>query len=234
MFKHLTASIFVLLSSAAVFAQTSEPCTLKLSQAPALQGVKLGMSAARVGEILGGPIATQMVRTDAIFLRSGNDYVRSYSYPSDQSQLEEWNRNKRTLILGNAVSSGPNPRPQSISPNVDYMTLEFFQDSLESMTFRYPFSNMPWDGLPEFIQNISAKNRLPLSAWEYSTQPNVRSRASLNCGGFQLIVDGAPDGVYFVVDLKDTKARDDLTKVAKQKWLEQKAAEAKLKKEFVL
>ncbi|MEP7075195.1 MAG: hypothetical protein ABI878_05235 [Acidobacteriota bacterium] len=235
MFRLITLTVFIILSALPVFAQATEPCNLKLPQAPALQRLKLGISFSKAGEILGGPLITSPVTTQAVFFKSGNDYVEPDGSPVTDEQRSEISTNQRRLLLGNVISAGPNPRPAWMRKNLDYMSFEFFQDSLESMTVRYRFETPIWNGLPEFIKNISEKDNLPLTAWQYApTRPNAWPQASLNCSGFQMVVTGSPDTAYYQVDLKDTKARDELTKVTKQKWLEQKATEAKLKKDFAL
>ncbi len=80
------------------------------------------------------------------------------------------------------------------------------------------------------------KNDLPVHAWKYSAPGPIR-KATLDCDRFGMVIDNffGPDrGTDYRILLTDEKTSQDLEKLTKQKWIEQKSAETKKKAEFKL
>lgn len=239
MFKSITLTIFVILMTTPVFSQVSKPCSLELQQAPELRTLRLGMTVSEASTALGRPLSPYDVRTEVSYIRATGQFPQNREGVNNL-QMAEYNGNSRQFILGNKmVQLGGSGRlldslKDSLRANLGDLKLEFFRDRLELIHVDYSFQRPVWNDRTEIVRNISAKAGLPLN-W----RADERSFSStIDCAGFSVKIYAFrypnSDGVSsFSITLTDQKARQELDELAKQKWIENKAAEEKLKKEYV-
>jgi len=230
----------VVLSSTVAFSQISKPCNLTLAKAPIIRGLRLGMSVSEAGNVLGLQLYPNDVNTGISYVRSTNQFLPD-SAVVGRELIGEYRGNLRSFKLGNkSVELGWNYIQKIKEPlrqNIAGIKLEFFKDTLESITVSYSFSKPIWNGRAEIVRIFSARAGIPPS-WKN----NVKDTAStIDCSGFNVVVDErfryegqSPLFVQqFSLVLTDQKARQDLDALAKQRWVENKAAEERSKKEFL-
>ncbi len=233
MLRLFTIFVLVILSATAIFARTTEPCRLKLAQAPVVRDLRLGMSVADAGSASGAALKPFEVESRISFIKSTNRYVRDYSEVLP-GELPEYNRNMRPAKLGNfRVDLNWNILKESLRPNASNIQLDFFQDKLDSISVTYYFKYAIWDGRDEFVRDLSAVNKLPLGAW---TRDLKNRNSSLSCAGFDIKVSDPwlSGGKNFTVVVADRSAQKALESLTKQRWLEIKTAEEKFKEDFTL
>ena len=172
--KHLLLSASLLLISFAAYGQTNsppaQPCTLKIAQAPAVRGVKLGMMIDEVLPLFPGSSESGAVK---------HALSTAEAYP-----------NFGVAQFGlSPVNWGNKERYAGI--NGYYMVM--FDRRIVGLTISYDqFPDGPsWKNADDLIQRFSDAFHLPgPNAWV--SEPNGSGRRKLQCDGFEIYV-GAGD-----------------------------------------
>ncbi|HSK74569.1 MAG TPA: hypothetical protein VK892_22910 [Pyrinomonadaceae bacterium] len=161
--------VLTLIFISLVNAQSSpfNPCLLKLSDAPTLRGLKLGMSPTEAEKIIG---------TKIVF----KNYKRKFKY-SGEDEVEVDVGIKRFDFPSKATKVIP-----SQLKGINLVTLIFFENSLYQIFVQYEKQEAEWKNSKEFTEFLSDRFNLPKESWFDTTY--------LSCGGFGLSAQVIEDG----------------------------------------
>ena len=174
-------SAFVLLTAIATHSQTEgqpRTCTLKLSQAPAVRGVKLGTMADELFPLFpSGSETTQRIRQSL----SAADGYPNFGYSFFGLNLSDTANKEQFAGINNLTVSTFDRR--IVSLNVQYD--------------RFP-KGARWKDTDELIQRFSDALRLP-GPKEWVNDPEQQNRKKLICTGFEAFITGSdqPD-IFFI------------------------------------
>jgi hypothetical protein len=202
--KQLLAIFLLLIGAAAVSAQTNEaadkaPCALSVAQAPAIDGLNLGMT---VEQVL------------ARFPGSSDDKIIA----GDRARAAEKLRAGAFTILPEKYST------KAEFPGIGQLIFKYIDGRIYGL--RVGYNGMAWKSVDEFIAKFSADSKLSTaSSWEASPGMETQQKA-LKCSDLEITVF-ASSGVNYV-ELRDT-ASERLLKERRAKARELQEEEQKKK-----
>jgi LysM repeat protein len=155
-------------------------CGMTLREAPALRGLKFGMTPLETGRALGISVVPTAKTTKISFRKVGEDYVEILSV----GNKAEYEKNKRELRLGEETFYYARTSLNLRSPQLEGIVaiyMQFYKNSLYYISVMYDSKEIKWVNHREFLLNISKKLTLPKSSWRITD--NV---AVLSCTDFSL------------------------------------------------
>ena len=199
--RHILVSSLLLVFAISTYSQTDNPpqaCTLKLSQAPAVRGVKLGMA---VDELL--PLFPGSAESNGIKgALSSADTFPQFGETSFGLTPTDWGSPPRFAGIG-------------------YFFFRFFDRrvvSFEAQYLRFP-SGARWRSPDELIQRFSDSFHLP-GPKDWVTDPGVAGKR-LKCDGFEVVVNAGDQAAITFY----TRAWDGTKKERQAAFEEQKRRE---------
>ncbi len=170
--KHIVVSAALLLLTTSVYGQTAsaQPCTLKLSQAPAVRGLKLDMTLDELFEQFPG-LAERVGRL------AGSNAFPNFGYSSFNISPSDYSTKDRFSGI-NGIHIGAFDR-RIVSLDVDYMA--------------FP-AGARWRNTGDLVQRFAESLHLPNSK-DWTADENV-PRRRINCEGFEILIDNVNDSAH--------------------------------------
>jgi hypothetical protein len=200
--KYILAIVILIIAAATVSAQTSEaadksPCALSAAQAPAIDGLKLGMTVEQVLARFPGSSDEKNIATERA------------------RAVEKLGAGTFTIL------------PEKYSTNTEFpgiASLIFKYIDGRVYGLRVGYNGMTWKNVDEFIAKFSADSKLPADvSWEASPGMEMQQKA-LKCSDLEVTIFASSDVNY--VELRDT-ASERLLKERRAKAKEQQGVEKK-------
>ncbi len=203
--KHFFAIVLLIVAAAAVSAQTSEaadksPCALSVAQAPAIDGLKLGMTVEQVLARFPGSSEDKSIAADraraAEKMGAGTFTILPEKYPATAAEF----------------------------PGIGQLIFKYIDGRIYGL--RVGYNGMSWKNVDEFIAKFSADSKLPVdAAWEASPGMETQQKV-LKCSDLEVTIFASSNANH--VELRDT-ASERLLKERRAKARELQEEEQKKK-----
>lgn len=167
-------------------------CNLLPKNAPALRGIRLGMTSEAVIKLIGKPLS--VYESETAF--------------SDGEEI-------RSIKIGKSTSYYLSERAKRVSAldGVSAIILRYFNNSLYDIFFSYTNGGFDWKNGMEYSLILSEKLGLPKGAWSISGD-----FASINCKGFTVYGSVKKDGTS-TLTLRNDIVEKEMKVRAKQAWI---------------
>ena len=178
--RHIVLSASVLLMAISAYGQSdsSQPCTLKLSQAPAVRGVRLGMTVDELLPMFPGS-------SDSVAIKQALSSAEGYpQFGEGQFGIDPSNWGNKERFSG-----------------INAYYFDVFDRRIVGLTIQYPrFPQGPrWQDPDDLVRRFSESFHLP-GPKDWAPEQGDSNRKKLKCDGFEVRVtagDQSSVGFYY-------------------------------------